>query len=270
MVRSLCDCIKAEGSQIPLRSMLQAAVQGSSVEMLEYLFSEGATVDIDIDRIKPLPGGRSIEFFRALIKRGWPKGPRGLTVNLDHGIEVVRLILERGSRIGFLCVKAAVRSGDVQVADLLLSRVNPSAKVPDAHDISKTLDNVERWYGPEMNSEPPSLKRIINEAGLLHMAALDQNVEMVRFLLSTGADANHVPSPEQCCTRPNGTALHKAVSGPLEGKISKPEVVVVLLGAHANPLLRDEWGRTSVEINNKFGDRRTKDVIRELLEKGST
>lgn len=274
MVRGLCDCIKAEGSKLPLRSMLQAAVRGSSVEMLEYLFSEGATVDIDIDQIKPIPGGRPIEFFRTLTKHGWPKGPRGLSVNLVHGFEVVQLILERGSRVGYLCIKSAVRSGDVRIADLLMSRINPSAKVPDAHDISKTLDNVQRWYGPEMNSEEPSLKRIINEAGMLHMAAQDQSVDMVRFLLSKGADVNHVPSPEQVCSRPNGTALHKAVSAPLEGRVAKPETVEVLLGAHADPSLPDELGRTSVEINDKFGDRRTKDAIRDLLlgsmQKGST
>lgn len=270
MVRSLCDCIKAEGSKLPLRSMLQAAVRGSSVEMLEYLFSEGATVDIEIDRIEPTPRGRPIEFFRTLTRHGWPKGPRGLSVNLVHGFEVVKLILDRGSRVGFLCVKSAVRSGDTQVTDLLMSRINPCAKVPDAYDISKTLDDVERWYGPEMNSEPPSLARIINDAGMLHMAALDQSVNMVRFLLSRGADVNYVPSLEQCCSRPNGTALHKAVGGPLDGRISNPEVVEALLAARANPLLPDELGRTPAEINEKFGDRRTKGTIREVLQKAST
>lgn len=266
MVRSLCDCIKAEGGKLPLRSMLQTAVQGSSVEMLEYLFAEGAKVDIEIDKINPIPGGRSIDFFRVLTKHGWPKGPRGLTVNLHHGVEVVKLILDRGSRIGFLCVKAAVRSGDVQVAELLMSRINLAAKVPDAYDISKTLDNVERWYGPEMNSEAPSLKRIINDAGMLQMAALDQNVEMVRFLLSKGADVNHVPSPEQCCRRPNGAALHKAVSGPLEGLVSKPEVVQALLAAGADATLLDELNRTPAEINDKYGDRETKDAIRKMFQ----
>lgn len=265
MVQSLCDCIKAEGSKLPLRSMLQVAVQGSSVEMLDYLFSEGAKVDIDIDCIKPIPGGRPIEFFRALTKHGWPKGPRGLSVNLHHGYEVVQLILERGSRVGYLCVKSAVRSGDVQVADLLMSKINPSAKVPDAYDISKTLDNVERWYGPEMNSEPPSLKRIIDDAGMLHMAAMDQCADMVRFLLSKGADVNHIPSPEHCCRRPNGTALHKAVSGSLEGKVSNPEVVQVLMTAQADPTLKDELGRTSVEINDRYGNETTKEAIRKLL-----
>lgn len=269
MVRSLCDCIKQEGGKLPLRSMLQTAVQGSSVEMLEYLFSQGAKVDIEIDQINPIPGGRPIEFFRVLTNHGWPKGPRGLSVNLLHGVEVVKLILERGSRIGFLCVKSAVRSGDVEVAELLMGRVNLSAKVPDAYDISKTLDDVERWYGPEMNSEPPSLQRIINDSGMLHMAALDQNVGMVRFLLSKGADANHVPIPAQCCP-PNGTALHKAVSGPLEGRISKPEVVEALLEAHADPTLRDELGQTSIEINDKYGDRKTKVLIREVLIRGTT
>lgn len=268
MVRGLCDCIKAEGHKLPLRSMLQAAVQGSSVEMLEYLFAEGAKVDIEIDQIKPISDGRPIEFFHVLTKHGWPKGPRGLTVNLHHGIEVVKLILARGSRVGFLCVKSAVRSGDVQVAELLLGRINLSAKVPDAYDISKTLDNVERWYGPEMNSEPPSLKRIINDAGLLHMAALDQNADMVRFLLSKGADVNHVPLPEQCCRRPNGTALHKAVSGPLEGRISNPEVVQALLVADADPKLLDELDRTPIEINDRYGDRETKETIRKLLLEG--
>jgi hypothetical protein len=245
--------------------MLEAAVQGSSVEMLEYLFSEGAKVDIEIDQVKPIPGGRPIEFFRVLTKHGWPKGPRGLSVNLLHGVQVVQLILARGSRVGYLCVKSAVRSGDVQVADLLMDRINPCAKVPDAYDISKTLDNVERWYGPEMNSEPPSLKRIINDAGMLHMAALDQNVGMVRFLLSKGADVNYIPVPEQCCRRPNGTALHKAVSGSLEGKVANPQVVEALLDACADPTLPDELGRTPIEINDRYGDRTTKDAIRKLL-----
>lgn len=244
---------------MPLNSMLQVAVQGASVEMLDYLFSEGAKVDMDIDYIRPIPGGRPIEFFKLLTKQGWPKGPRGLALNLHHGLEVVQLILERGSRVGYLCVKSAVRSGDVQIAELLMDKINPAAKVPNAYDISKTLDDVERWYGPEMNSEPPSLKRIIDDAGMLHMAALDQNADMTRFLLSKGAAVNHVPSDEQCCRRPNGTALHKAV------EFSQPEVVEVLLSAKADPSLKDELGRTPAEINNQYRNEKTREAIRKLL-----
>jgi hypothetical protein len=205
---------------------------------------------------------RPIAFFACLIDHGWPLGPRGLALNLHHGPEVVKLILNRGSRVGYLCLKHAVKHGNVETAEMILSLLNPRTKVPTAFDFSKNLEDSERWYGPEMNSEEPSIARIMNQAPFLQLAAIEDNIEMIRWLVGKGARVDSMPAKECCCWDVNGSALGYAVAA---GKV---DVVSLLLELGADAMLKDEVGRTAMDLNAIYGRPETKDKIKALLEDG--
>lgn len=248
----------------PLQLMLKAATQGSSVGMLEYVLEKGAQVDCNIDIIDVIPRRRQKRFFEVLISHGWPAGPRGLANNLRLGLEVVQLLLDNGARVDVPCLKEATRHGDVEVIDLLFHHINPRAKVPSLHDYMKAMDDPAYWSAPEMCSQEPSIKRIIDEAGLLHIAALHQDLGMVKYMLEKGADLDLIPDHYQATEGVNGCALHKVVSGTALGKKPSLEIVQFLLDAGANPDLQDELGRTPFDINEAWGDG-SREVIRDLL-----
>ncbi|SMQ50546.1 unnamed protein product [Zymoseptoria tritici ST99CH_3D7] len=260
-VQSLCNSVRAKGLPLPLRSMLYIALCGSSAPMLEYLFSIGAVLDISMDTLPANKSTtpRSVAFFSCIVDRGWPNGPRGLALNLHRGPEVVRLILASGSRVGFLCLKEAVQHGNVEIAELLLAHINPRTKVPTAADYAANMEDPERWYGPEMNSEEFSLPRLLNQAGFLQIAANKGDVEMTRWLVKKGAKVNSMPSKECCCWDVNGTAVAYAVAA------ARVEVISLLLELGADPMLKDERGRTARQLNAIYGQQRTRERIDALL-----
>lgn len=265
VIRAMSDSKRADKTTRPLQRMLKAATQGSSVGMLEYVLQEGARVTSEIDIIDVIPRRRHIRFFQVLVAHGWPAGPRGLANNLRLGPEVVRLLLDNGAQVDIPCLKEATRAGDVAVVDLLMSRINLRAKVPSLHDYLKAIDDPGYWRAPEMCSEERSLKRIIDQAGLLHIAAYLQDLDMVKYLLGKGADLDLIPDNAQAVEGVNGCALHRVVSGMVAGKSPSLEVVKVLLDAGANPAIQDELGRTPLEINEAWGGG-TKEEIRKLFE----
>ncbi|KAF2212223.1 hypothetical protein CERZMDRAFT_106115 [Cercospora zeae-maydis SCOH1-5] len=255
----------AEGKHVPLQAMLQIALDGSDVETLQLLFDLGAKIEPSLDILAIKQERRPLQFFRILIKHGWPVGPRGMTNNLGHGREVVELLLASGRIVGVPCLLAAVRTGDAEVLAILLQNINPRAKVPLMADYEMAMNDPGYWASPRMFSEEPSLQRIIDEASLLQLAALYQEIDMVHHLLELKASVDLAPVAEQSPDGVNGCALHKAVSSAVVDRIPQPELVQMLLDANADPLLTDELGRTALDINEDWGHASTKDSIRCLL-----
>ncbi|KAM3415963.1 hypothetical protein BST61_g9453 [Cercospora zeina] len=257
--------MRAEGRPIPLQAMLQIALEGSNVEVVQLLFDQGANMDSSLDTLTVKHERRSLSFFGLLIKHGWPVGPRGMTNNLGHGREVVELLLASGRIVGVPCLLAAVRTGDAEVLATLLQNINPRAKVPVMADYEIAMNDPGYWASARMFSEEPSLRRIIDEACLLPLAALYQEIDMVHHLLELKASVDLAPVAEQCPDGVNGCALHKAVSGAIVGRIPQPKLVQMLLDANADTLLTDDLGRTALDINENWGHASTKDAIRCLL-----
>lgn len=249
LLEDLCESIKKDGHDLPVQPILKAATEGWSTSVLELLFAEGAKIDSSMDVIPVNSADRSMDFFRTLAAHGWPKGPRGLANNLQHGGEVVRLLIERGAKVDVPCLKEAVRIGDVQVVEYLMSQVDLRVKIPTIHDYMKAMSDPEYWQAQEMCSEQPSLKRIVDQAGLLQIAAHHQHLDLVRFMLEKGATLDLIPDREQAAEGVNGCALHKVVAGCSAGRIPQPDIVRALLDAGANANLKDEVGRTALEIS---------------------
>lgn len=259
-----CNARTAEGCPLPLQYMLKTAVGGKSTAMLQFVFAQGAKVDQGLEAFVADVDGRSLEFYHTLADQGWPQGYRPLRDNLHHGSEVVALLLDRGHIVDVPCLKVAVDLGDVQLLALLMSSIDTRCKVPTRSDYLQALDDPAYWSKPAMFSEPASLKRIVDGAGLLQTAAEHKHVEIVRYLLEVGADLSLVPVEEQSPNGINGCALHKAVSMSVEGKPPNLDIVQALLEAGADPLLKDSLGRTAIEINDVWGGG-LKDQIRQLL-----
>ena len=257
--------LQRERQVIPVQAMLRAALQGDSGAILSYLFNAGARIDSTLDTICIKQPRRPIYFFQVLVDQGWPSGPRGVTNNLSHGRDVVELLLKHGRIVGVPCLRAAVLTGDVEVLAILIQNIDPRAKVPDMSDYEKAMNNPSYWISPSMFSEEPSLTRIIDQASLLPLAALHQELDMVQYLLGLKASVDLTPLEGQCPDGVNGCALHKAVSGATIGKLAQPDIVFVLLQAGADPLLKDELGRTALEINEHWGHPETKGIIQRLL-----
>jgi ankyrin repeat protein len=156
-----------------------------------------------------------------------------------------------------------VAHGNVEIAEMLLTRLNPRTKVPDALDYSANLENSERWYGPEMNSEESSVPRLVNQAGFLQIAASEGHVDMVRWLIGKGAQVDSMPRKECCCWDVNGSALSYAAAA---GRV---EVVRLLLELGADPCMKDEEGRTPMDLNAMLGQQESKGAIEDLLRKRS-
>ncbi|KAI5370917.1 putative ankyrin repeat-containing domain superfamily [Septoria linicola] len=266
VLKDICTQLQADHQALPLHAMLKAALDGRDAEMLKFLFGQGALMDPGLDTISVKEDRRPLYFFRVLVDNGWPTGIRGMTNNLGHGRGVVELLLEHGRIVGVPCLQAAVRTGDVEVLAVLIQNIDPRAKVPNVADYESALYDPGYWTSPNMFSEEPSLTRIIDQASLLQLAALYQELDMVRYLLGLKASVDLTPLPDQSPEGVNGCALHKSVSSAVVGKVPQPELVQVLLDVGgADPLLQDELGRTALEINEGWGHPTTKDAIRSLL-----
>lgn len=264
-LRHACTQLRAEGKSIPLQAMLQIALARDDASVLQLLFDLGARIEPCLDTLTIKEERRPLKFYRILIKHGWPTGPRGMTNNLGHGREVVELLLASGRMVGVPCLLAAVRTGDVEVLAILLQKINPRAKVPVMEDYEMAMNDPGYWTSARMFSERPSLQRIIDEASLLPLAALYQEIDMVQHLLELQASVDLVPVADQSPEGVNGCALHKAVSGAVVGRIPQPKLVQMLLEAGTDPLLMDDLGRTALDINESWGHASTRDSIRCLL-----
>ncbi|PPJ50164.1 hypothetical protein CBER1_05191 [Cercospora berteroae] len=264
-LRHACTQLSAEGRSIPLQAMLQIALAGDNAGVLQLLFDRGARIEPCLDTLTIKEERRPLKFYRILIRQGWPTGPRGMTNNLGHGREVVELLLASGRMVGVPCLLAAVRTGDVEVLAILLQKINPRAKVPVTEDYEMAMNDPGYWTSARMFSERPSLQRIIDEASLLPLAALYQEIDMVQHLLELQASVDLVPVADQSPEGVNGCALHKAVSAAVVGRIPQPKLVQMLLEAGADPLLMDDLGRTALDINESWGHASTRDSIRCLL-----
>lgn len=65
---------------------------------------------------------------------------------------------------------------------ILIHNIDPGAKVPEMSDYEKAMNNPLYWVSVHMFSEEPSLKRIIDQASLLQLAALHEELNMVQYL----------------------------------------------------------------------------------------
>lgn len=265
LLEAIIARLRSEGRIIPKQAMLRTALKGDSPGILECLFSAGARIDATLDTIDRKEPRRPIAFFQVLVKHGWPTGPRGMTNNLGHSREVVELLLMHGRKVGVPCLRAAILTGDVEVLAILVQNISPRAKVPDMSDYEKAMNDPSYWTSDEMFSEVPSIQRIVDQSSLLQLAALHQEFAMVQYLLDLKASVDLTLLDGQCPEGVSGCALHHAVSGAVVGKLAQPDIVSLLLEAGANPLLKDELGRTAWEINESWGHPETKQTIRYLL-----
>ncbi|KAK3680813.1 hypothetical protein LTR37_021041 [Vermiconidia calcicola] len=262
-VQRLHQEMKANDQPIPILQMGLAARQRGDVHLLRYLLEQGDWSESDLNYIRGYADGKiSFDLFDILARPANPAtATRLLSQNVQRGRDFVEVLLEKGAKVQPTHLQGAVRSSDVETLELLSSRL----------DKRRTIERIEygtRLADPESHpglfSEPDSKVRIIDEGGLLQIAAYYNRLEMVKYLLSVGADPNFVPFTDfsydhrECV---NGPPLYKA----LQGSRPNVEVVRVLVEVGADPSMKMERGQNCVEWNRRWNQGKGRDEIEKLF-----
>jgi hypothetical protein len=163
----------------------------------------------------------------------------------------------------------AARAGNVSRMHVLLNTIVADPDLVKNLEAIWTIPGMARW-SPHSTSTSQFV-RIIDDTGLLQIAANNHDLPMVKLLLAFGATVDHMP-PEDAVFDPremmNGSPLHKALGTGLwsAGSVADPEVVKVLLAAGADPNVVDQTGRTVVASWDKKGrGRKNGEVIERML-----
>ncbi|KAJ6474851.1 ankyrin repeat-containing domain protein, partial [Mycena sanguinolenta] len=141
--------------------------------------------------------------------------------------------------------------GDAKLLDVLLQAIKPNSTAfnaswrhahfdPPMFNIWRTLNKAERHYGPgemlsymQVSCSHDSLQDVRDwRSRLLHAAIRDDKIIMVHLLIELGADTNYLVDRR--------TALHTAAFR------ANHHFVELLLGAGADPTLRDDRGCTAL------------------------
>ncbi|KAK3712789.1 hypothetical protein LTR37_008880 [Vermiconidia calcicola] len=249
-VQRLHQEMKANDQPIPILQMGLAARQRGDVHLLQYLLEQGDWSESDLNYIRGYADGKISSDLNRLLSQ-----------NVQHGRDFVEVLLEKGAKVQPTDLQDAVKCNDVEILELLFSRLDKRRMI-ERIEYETTLADPESH--PGLFNEPDSKVRIIDEGGLLQIAAYYNRLEMVKYLLSVGADPNFVPFTDFSYDHRegvNGPPLYKAFQG------SQPnvEVVRVLVEVGADPLMKGERGQNCVELNRRWNQGEGRDEIEKLF-----
>ena len=246
-LQRLYKLAKAEEQPVDLDGLTSMAVEKGNLDMLRYFSNQGAKWKEHYDGIMPRDLG--LTFMQLISEHGWPFRLDGSLYPLVfRGPKVARLVLEKGANVDANALRTAVREGNLEVFKVLQEYTDNRLRIPkDGWEEVAWQRNPET--APDRLSAPYSQVRVINEAGLLQIAACYQHVDIVRHLLKQGAEVDYQPYEDECDDwrdEVNGTPLHKAVSCLRPTNI---EVVKALVEAGADPLTKAQRGHNAFELN---------------------
>lgn len=221
----------AKGWPAPLQLMATAATERGHATTVQYCLERGADIDSDVNTASKR--GSSPDLYAVLMKAGRPTAPRTINDVLRSDLwkdePVVRYLIDHGAQIGPGVLALAATGCDIATLNLLVAR------------------------GCQ-----------IHDSGALQTAASNNMLANVKWLLHKGARINEIPKYNSGDERDfnNGTALHRAVAG------IAVEVVRYLLEQGADTQIRDQQGRTAVQIAKQIGGKRMDEII-DLLDRAT-
>jgi ankyrin repeat protein len=249
---------------IPLRN----AVYGGDLEVVKYLVEKGANIG---ESLRDAAMKNHVDIARFLLERGgtvnrkdkYGNTPLTTAAALGH-MEMVKLLLDKGARVGHSLVGAAGK-GNLDLVKLLVEK---GAKINGVNKKGETA-----LMAASMRSRMPVVRYLVKEdarvnqkdllgrTALMHASlSLYGAPRAVEYLLDHGADPN-------ARTKRGVTALmflaRKGYTGiyPAEPWI---ESVALLLHAGVKTNVKDRKGRTALDIARKK-KKKVRDIIR-LLE----
>ena len=265
-VKTLHGEMKTQGEPVPIQTMAQvAAVQGDA-NMLQHLLDEGAVFDRTLWHATSLPTELNAPLVKLLIRQGWLKRCYGLSVQIHRGPEVLKVALDHGAIVSPGDLRQAAIAGDVEALEILFSKFDNRRKIERIEYETRDADAGSR---PDLFTEPDSRVRIMNEGGLLQVAAARSQLDMIRHLLAEGADPNFTPFTDfhwdhrECM---NGPPLDKALFFLSHGHDPNVEVVKALIDAGANPRITNQEGIDCFEKNRRWNTGPTRNEIERIFQ----
>ena len=189
-VKTLHGEMKTQGEPVPIQTMAQAAAVQGDANVLQHLLDEGAVFDRALWHATSLPTQLDAPFVKLLIRQGWLKRCYGLSVQIHRGPEVLKAALDHGAIVSPGDLRQAAIAGDVEALEILFSKFDNRRKI---ERIEYETPDADAGSRPDLFAEPDSRVRIINEGGLLQVAAARSQLDMIHHLLAEGADPNFTP-----------------------------------------------------------------------------
>jgi ankyrin repeat protein len=208
-----------------------------------------------------------LEIVRAIIQKTGnailfninDQGLMPLYVAAENGcLDIIKFFIQEGADFnscdsqGLTPLCAALKNGHIEVAKYLIGRLNKESKgIFDALCTAVLNDHIEivkRLI--TLNSELLNERHLVQNATILHIAARQDNKEIIEFLLKKELDINEMTSDKN-------TALHIAAT---EGNIN---TVKTLLKNKAKLDIKNASGVTAFAMAVLYGD--NKELIKVFL-----
>lgn len=211
--------MEVSGQRIPYQQLAIAAAERSHAEILAYCLDAGAVVD---DQIQFAAWkGASPELYAVMMAHNWPSCiglsiSQVLDTNYIKGPRMIDFLIQRGAKVSSQVIRSITRTSQRDTASLEMLMEN----------------------GVDLKG-----------SGALQLAASQNNVTVVKFLLDRGIYVDEVPEedtwdPRECI---NGTPLCRAL------QLKHVEAAKVLLKRGADPEMRDQMGRSARDIAKQAG-----------------